>query len=92
MPGTDLLTPAQLDQLQKQMPSRRRKPAGPAPTIQTVPFTVSTPPAFNVGQGSLTDRTVPDPVRQQRGVDVQKSVCQMLPADAKKPEICSVIP
>jgi len=90
--GVDLLTTAQLDDLEKQWPSRRRKPTKPSQPIQSVPFTATTPPAFNVGQGALSDRTVPDPVRQQRAVDMQKSVCTLLPADAKRPEICGVIP
>lgn len=91
LPGANLLTKAQLDELEKQWPSHRRKPTRPSQPIQSVPFTATTPPAYNVGQGSLTDRTVPDPGRQQRMVDIQKNICKLLGNDSKRPEICNSI-
>jgi hypothetical protein len=92
LPGADLLTKAQLDELQKQRPSRRRSLSTASRPIQTIPFTASTQQAFNVGQGALTDRTVPDPGRQQRMLDAQKSICKTLANNPQRPAICNSLP
>lgn len=88
-PGANLLTKSQVGQLRKQFPSRRLGTRAPAREVAIVPFTKSTPQLFQVGQGSLTDRTVPDPARQERMVEVQKSICRMLGNDPKRPAICN---
>ena len=92
VPGANLLTKDQLSQIQKQVPSRRLMASRTSRPIQVVPFTASTAKVFKVGQGSLTDRTVADTARQQRMVDVQKSICAMLVNDPKKPGICGSLP
>jgi hypothetical protein len=88
LPGASLLTADQVSQIQQQFPSRRTALKPPARTVAVVPYTKTTPPVFNPGQGSLTDRTVPDQARAQRMVDVQKSICTMLANNPKKPDIC----
>ncbi len=92
LPGANLLTKAQLDGLKSQFPSRRRLASVTSRPIQTIPYTPSTPQAFKVGQGAVTDRTVPDTARQQRMVEIQKSICKTLPNDSKRPAICSSLP
>jgi hypothetical protein len=91
-PGARLLTKNQVNQLQKQLPSRRPTSNAPSRTITIVPFVNPTPPLFRVGQGSLTDRTVPDPVRQARIVEVQKSICKTLANNPQRPAICNSLP
>jgi hypothetical protein len=91
-PGADLLSADQIGQIQKQFPARRTALKATSRTVAVVPFTPPTPQVFNPGQGSLTDRTVPDPARQQRMVDVQKSICNMLANDPKRPDICKSLP
>ena len=91
-PGANLLTKSQLQELQSQLPSRRTRAHPPERQIAIVPFVSPTPQLFQVGQGSLSDRTVPDPARQQRMVEVQKSICKALANDPKRPEICKSLP
>jgi hypothetical protein len=90
--GASMLTKAQLDQLHTQFPSRRLVASRTSRPIQTIPFTPSTTQALKVGQGSVSDRTVPDAARQQRMVEIQRGICKMLPTDSKRPAICSSLP
>lgn len=90
--GADMLTGDQVGQIQKQFPSRRLALQASSRPVARVPFTTSTPQAFQVGQGALTDRSVPDTARQQRSLEVQKNICKMLPNDPKRPAICNTIP
>jgi hypothetical protein len=92
LPGANLLTADQVSQIQQQFPSRRTALKPTARTVAVVPYSPPTPQVFNPGQGSLTDRTVPDPARQQRMVDVQKSICTMVANDPKRPEVCNSLP
>ncbi len=92
LPGADLLTADQIGQIQKQLPSRRLAPQASSRPVARVPFTTPTPQAFKVGQGAVTDRSVPDTARQQRSLEVQKSICKMLPNDSKRPNICNSLP
>jgi hypothetical protein len=91
MAGADLLTLAQLNQLQAQFPPPG-KTIVPSRPIQVIPFTTPAAQAFKVGQGSLTDRTVPDLARQQRTQQVQKNICTMLPNATTRPAICNSLP
>ena len=92
LPGVSLLSKDQASQLVKQFPSRPPPAPGPARSIALVPFVKPTPQAPKLGQGALTDRAVPDTARQQRSIEVQKSVCNMLGNDPKRPAICSSLP
>jgi hypothetical protein len=91
-PGANLLSKDQLSQIQKQLPPRRTALKATPRTVAVVPYTTPTPQVFRVGQGSLSDRTVPDLARQQRMVETQKSICTMLANDPKKPAICKSLP
>ena len=90
LPGANLLSKDQVSQLQKQFASHG--PRTTAQPVAVVPFATPTSQVFNPGQGSLTDRTVADPARQQRMVDVQKSICKTLANNPQRPSICSSLP
>jgi hypothetical protein len=91
LPGVSLLSKDQAAQLVKQFPSR--PPAtGPIRSLAVVPYVPPPSQVLKVGQGVMTDRAVPDAARQQRSIEVQKSVCNMLANNPKKPDICGSLP
>jgi hypothetical protein len=92
LPGANLLSEAQVSELLKQFPSRPGGQHPPSRPIAIVPFAKTTPQLFQVGQGSLSDRTVPDTNRQARTMEVQKSICKTLANNPQRPEICTRLP
>jgi hypothetical protein len=90
--GANLLTKSQLQEFQKQFPLGRPAPHAASRAIAIVPYSAPMPQVFKAGQGSLTDPTVPDPARQTRMVEVQKSICKILSNNPQRPAICSSLP
>jgi len=87
MPGAELLTLDQTKVLQQQAAARPRRTMLDRP-VTRFPFVKMTPQMFNVGQGSMSDRSVSNPAREARELDIQKAVCRMLANNPKRPSIC----
>jgi len=90
LPGVELLTPTQRQQLNASLPPPPRDTSRDMLVPERVPFTMPAKLATAPFVGDVT--TKPDPAKEKRDLQTVQTMCTMLQNTPKRPKLCSTIP